>query len=349
VEPAPPLALVYAKQAHILAGSYGAGVLLSEDGGANWQPAVAGLAAHVPPLAGLGPQQELVLAALDGGIVFSQDRGYTWQVEPLDSALAEVRLLAAGRAEIFAADSERLYRTADPAQGWSVLNIPLAGEAQLTLLALSAEQSYVLIGLEQGQLSLSPDSGESWQTLDAPPEGGVALNAVFKERAGGDSPELYLITGTESEPGRYRIQLWQRSLQPDSSWQALVTIEPVTAPIAALAIPQPEDNSPLFLAIQNQVIRLTRPAEGQPLEPLQVILEETLNITTLVASAAPENGYSLFVATNRGVFYSTDEGLHWQPLGQGLEARAVVALLVDAQQRLGAVTLGGEVWWKAEG
>ena len=117
--------------------------------------------------------------------------------------------MAAGGTEIYAADSERLYRTTNPAQGWTALSVPLTGEAQLTLLALAAPQGqpYVLIGMDQGQLYLSPDRGESWQALDSPPEGGIALQAVFKERTEGASPELYLITGTELEPGRYRVQL----------------------------------------------------------------------------------------------------------------------------------------------
>jgi hypothetical protein len=175
--------------------------------------------------------------------------------------------------------------------------------------------------------------------LPFPAPGETALTATFGPET---PPQLYLSTTAEIGPGSYRVQLWQRPIQPEETWQALVSIDPVKVPIAALAAPQ-KANAPLFLAIQNQVIRLARQPDGQ-LITTQAVLGEELNITTILALTTSETDYSLFVATNRGVFYSLDAGLTWQPLGRGLEDRAVVALL-NLDKHLGAVTLGGEVWW----
>jgi ligand-binding sensor domain-containing protein len=74
-------------------------------------------------------------------------------------------------------------------------------------------------------------------------------------------------------------------------------------------------------------------------------LGQDLNITMIVPSLSYPTDQTLFVATNKGIFHSTDAGSTWAPLGQALQERAIVALLQDRRQdRPGVVTLGGAIW-----
>jgi hypothetical protein len=166
------------------------------------------------------------------------------------------------------------------------------------------------------------------------------LQAAFSFEPTGSAPILHLVTVKPLDPSSFEVQLWQ-SADKGGSWQELLSISPVRTPAAALLA-----GSPLFLALQNEVIKLVKAPDGWQLEGNRSFLPDDLYITALAASLADGVDPTLFAATNRGLFYSTDRDVHWRPLGQGLEGRAVVALLIPPrQQRIGAVTLGGEIWW----
>jgi photosystem II stability/assembly factor-like uncharacterized protein len=388
--PTAPLALAAAGGDYVIAANYQEGIAISQDGGRQWQPSIAGLAAHVPPLAALLPgrpdsvNETLVATAIDSGLVYSQDSGATWQNWPLTSNEIEdpaITALAAAENFCVVATAAKLYRLTSGAETWIELSPPLEAEARINLLA-SDQGPFLLLATEAGTLYLSEDAGDHWQPVPTPAleeawllqaavsvmEPGVASGTSGVEPLGGGSaeasmpslavepttsvPSLNLVTVKPLDRSGFELQLWQ-STDKGSSWQELLSISPVTTPAVAILAAsrsktqfwneKPQEaaiKSPLFLALQNEIIKLDKAPAGQELDWSRSSLAEGLYITALAQA-----GQTLFAATNRGIFYSINSGANWQPLGQGLEGRAVVALLIPAQQRMGAVTLGGEVWW----
>jgi photosystem II stability/assembly factor-like uncharacterized protein len=353
--PGTPLAIA-AGESSIVVGSYRDGLSRSEDGGRQWRPANEGIAAHVPPLVGLLAEPssgslELVAAALDDGPAYSPDGGATWQPWSIDGVdFAQVQVLAAIGHHCFVATSDKLYHHSLAGSDWSDLSPPLGANARLQLLALSPrfeQDRIVCVATQTGQLYLSDAAGESWRAVAGPPVGeGLPLQAAISFNHLASNYTLNLATAAPVEPHGFKVQLWQSADWGDS-WQELVTISPVSTPAVTLAIPATTNEPPLFLAFQHELIKVVKERASQQLEGRRSSLAEGLAVTTLVASSAYETDQTLFAATQQGVFQSSDDGLTWQPLGRGLEGRAVAALMVSAaagHNRLVAVTWGGEVW-----
>jgi hypothetical protein len=172
---------------------------------------------------------------------------------------------------------------------------------------------------------------------------GLLLQAAFSFDPATATHLLNLVTAIQIDPQGFKIQLWQ-SPDEGNNWQEMVSISPVKTPAATLLVPDPTRGFPLFLAVQNEIIKLVKEAAHPTVAGSRFVLAEGLSITALAASPGYEADQTLFAGTNKGVFHSQDDGESWQPLGQGLEERAVVALLPVSQARLEAITWGGEVW-----
>jgi photosystem II stability/assembly factor-like uncharacterized protein len=352
--PAVPLTLAVG-ESYAIVGSYRDGSATSEDGGRSWRLANEGLAGHIPPLAALLAEEEVVAAAVDGGLGHSQDKGATWQpwlVGSNEAESAAVRALAVSGNSCFIATSDKLYRLYPARQTWDELSLPFEAETQLQLLALSPrfdQDQMIVLATGAGQLYLSKEAGDRWQAIAGPPlEEGMFLQAAISFNRATSIYSLNLATAVPGEPQGFKVQLWQLAGWGDR-WQEIAAISPVRVPAVTLTIPSTASEPPVFLAIQHEVIKLVKEPISQQLEGRRSSLAEGLYVTALAASPTYEADQTLFVATNRGVFQSSDDGVIWRPLGQGLEGRAVVALLPAPgyahTKRLATVTLGGEVWW----
>jgi hypothetical protein len=81
---------------------------------------------------------------------------------------------------------------------------------------------------------------------------------------------------------------------------------------------------------------------------MQAFLPLGTNVTALAASADFAQDGTLYAATNRGLYISTDRGASWallaDGLGAGLGERLLVAVLPGAAGALTAVEFGGTVW-----
>ena len=65
----------------------------------------------------------------------------------------------------------------------------------------------------------------------------------------------------------------------------------------------------------------------------------------------PTSGSTVYAATARGFFRSTDSGASWEPRNRGLEGRSVLSLAIDPASRgtLYAATDGGVVYRSTDG
>lgn len=349
--PASPLTIAAGAGGEVIAGDYQAGISRSEDGGQTWRQSGKGLAAHTPPLAVISPEGVLFVADSAAGVAYSQDEGMSWRACNDGLASTDVQALALGGDRLFIATSTALYHSPTIDLGWTPLSPPLEGEASISLLAVSPnfeQHPALLLGTQAGSLYLSEDAGATWQKIPAPPVlDGLILRAIFSA-----GQRLNLITATEVGPANFEVRLWQ-SADQGNQWAEMVRIQSVKFPAGDLASPFLSAPELFFLAFQNEVIKLVKNSDGRLEVAHHVKIEQDLNVTAILLSPTYESDQSLFAATNKGIFHSSDGGVTWQHLGHGLEDRPVVALLLSpqdkAKKRMGAVTLGGAVWWLENG
>lgn len=167
---APPLAA----QRTVLAGTSGAGVLRSTDGGRSWRVSSAGLeefvvlALAVAPL--WGPREE-AFALTTGGLYRSPNGGRYWKraldsAEPALQAFAVSPQFQADRTVYAAGEQGSLLRSLDGGMGW----LPVAhtgGKRPGGINSLLAEDQpgELLAGADDGSLWRSGDGGASWAQI----------------------------------------------------------------------------------------------------------------------------------------------------------------------------------------
>lgn len=344
-------ALAVAADGTVLAGTLHSGVYRSTDGGRSWQSANAGLIAHTPPLVARGT---------DGTILALDEQGWLAAYPPADEAVvlndaatigpltAYAALALAPNPLLLAAAADgRLWQTSGQAEQGSWAAVASApAERVFTRLASArpatahpvlylADQTGLLYRWAGSAelLALNPDVlwvGETLLDLALAPQDGAGQ-------------ALVVVSAKPEVSGHYRLQLWESS-DGGQQWQPLAALVS-EIPAVALAWPLDPAEQALFVATRHRVIKLFYQGETPVLASTQSFLDDTLNITALTPSPTFASDGTLWAATTRGVYQSVDRGATWQPLGNGLAERSVVAILPPtADLPLQAVTLGGAVW-----
>ena len=347
------LSLDLAEAGKAIAGAVHDGIYLSADGGKSWQPIVSGLAAHDPPVVAQSTRQAWWALDNDGVLAYSPDQGAHWQ-ELAAGIEREITTFAvtdeAETTTLYAVTAEgQLYRA--PASGvWERCLDDLDDAPHFTLLSPSpnfAHDQTLALGDEDGQIYLWPVKEHKISNAPAPWQGETLLQIAFSPNYGNDqasnSHTMCAITAQPDAQDNYQIQLWQ-SLDNAQNWESSAVFH-TEIPAVALAWPADASEHAIFLATRNRVIKIFTRAIDQQLVVEQAFLDETISITSLIASRDYAQHQTLYAATNQGVYHSPDNGQSWHALGQGLAERVVVALIPSLDTAaLYAVTLGGEVW-----
>lgn len=327
-----------------LAGGWQAGLFVSTDDGRSWQTAngssPALLTGHAPPLAVLTPWQELFVVDSDGGSALSVDGGGSWQ--PLDFLTdEEVCTFVAGAGSgdsftLFVWADDAIYRRVGQSE-WQRLAAPGNGVGRLAISPAYATDGTLLLADIDGYLYLSEDRGESWEEL-TPPEAegdvlGVALSPFFAEDL-----RAWLVTGG-FDGQHIQVEVWQ-SDDGGRGWNDVAGLALDTPSLSLLTLAD-ELRRPLLLAAQNRLITLSTDPESGGLVVDQRFLDPEVQIVTVTTAQGNGNGDTLLAATNRGIWQIPADG--GEAACIGLADRSVVAIL-PGENRLSAVTLGGEVW-----
>ena len=176
------------RDATVLAGSDGDGVLRSTDGGNSWQLSNFGLGSSTildiacaptwecePMANGVAYNFETIFAAADSGVYQSPNAGRAWRFAGTGLPSAPVLSIAVSpdfkristpsgasySGAIFAGtDGAGLYRSNNGAQSWQVINSIPAG---MTINSLCFDsQSILYVGTGGHGIFASPDLGETW-------------------------------------------------------------------------------------------------------------------------------------------------------------------------------------------
>jgi len=157
VDPADP--------ARLWAGFYDLGGLASSvDGGQTWQNSPQGRADNPVFDLLVQPAGQLWAATRDG-LLYSEDRGASWQ--PVEASLpgqAAFALAGGGQGRLYAGlDNAGLYQGSDPDMTWLSLNRdPRLGTAAILAVAASPDERYLYAGTAAQGLFASQDAGQTW-------------------------------------------------------------------------------------------------------------------------------------------------------------------------------------------
>lgn len=344
------LAVAIAPDGTAVAGAYQEGAFQLPANTGGWQPVSMGLTAHVPPVVLRDQENRLYLLDIDGVLVTSSDAGNTWQ--PCNHALAAAPVLAVAMAtgemgsRLYAVTADALYCTQTPltTTAWRSHPLPLADSVP-TLLACAlpgAQNSVLLLADETGNLYLSPQGGEQWQSLTTPWQGSGLLHLCFSpiDRS---SQTVFALTVQATVDANYLMQIWQTT-DAGATWLALADFYADT-PAAVMTLPLDPVEQPVLVGVGNRLIKLYRQSENLSWAVEQHFLADTLRITGIVTTESYLEDRFIHVTTNDGIYQTMEGGATWTPVAAALAGRTIVALLSSAAGLpVYAVELGGAIW-----
>jgi len=181
-------------------------LLVSRDGGINWQDALTSLGLTEPVAVTAVmcvPQRThpaVWIAGIVGGFLRSQDYGRTWQAIQAGPPAAVITSLAAcGSANLYAGTAEDgIFVSRDGGSQWESSNSGLLDRHIFSMAVLPAGAkgpAALLAGAESG-IFRSTDDGRAWSKVDGLPPGGVGAVLALGASPAGDPPAIY--AGTET-------------------------------------------------------------------------------------------------------------------------------------------------------
>jgi photosystem II stability/assembly factor-like uncharacterized protein len=179
-------------------------LLVSNDGGKNWQDALTTLGSPEPiAITAIlsvpqTSQPPLLVAGIVGGFLRSQDGGQTWQVIQAGSPPSVITALAAsGSANLYAGTADDgIFVSQDGGNKWVRWNFGLLDWHVFSIAVLPAAgegQDVVLVGTESG-IFRSTNNGRAWHEVDFPDDVGAVLALGLS--TAGQQPLIY--AGTET-------------------------------------------------------------------------------------------------------------------------------------------------------
>jgi photosystem II stability/assembly factor-like uncharacterized protein len=304
------------------------GLFRSADGGASWRPAdtrmgVASVLAFDPSdprrvyaAASYGdPYNEGAWSRGESGVFASSDGGRSWHAAGLQrSDVTSLAIDPRRPSTLYAVTSHGLFKSTDAGRSWRA-----RGPTALTLgLVLDPhDPDTVYVGTEgptvRRSIFRSTDGGRTWRILDVGRRAG--LLAFHPRMAGtlyasdwGTPPSLAGAGILESTDG-------------GRSWRAL-SAGPTTAQVNGIVV-DPRNPGIAYAAVEARGV-FKRTAGGW--HAANTGLSPNLDVQAVAVEAS--NPATIYAATGRGVFKSTDGAASWHAVA-GTDASAVRALARD--------------------
>jgi photosystem II stability/assembly factor-like uncharacterized protein len=177
------------------------GVVVSEDYGENWNMQNKWLVGDkTNSLFSINTREFIFdkqdpnliyLASRNSGIFESEDSGVTWEKIFSKKNVNSLALDPVSRGVVYAAEGNKIYKTIDLGQNWTVVYEDSRSNVAVTALAVDPDKNKkVVIGTSKGDVFISFDGGESW----SPPKADVTSRIrkiIINED---DSDKIYFAT-----------------------------------------------------------------------------------------------------------------------------------------------------------
>jgi photosystem II stability/assembly factor-like uncharacterized protein len=288
----------------LLAGTYGAGLFRSANGGMTWVP--IGLDPYITALAA-DPQSASTIYASDGsGVAKSLDSGLTWKQLSGPLGASAIVVDPHSSARVYAASSTGLFRSGNGGVTW----LPLGPSGPCLAIAADPAQAGTLYALRGTGLFRTTDGGATWSEEDH----GLPLDQVTRFV---DYPPAQLLVDSTVTPSTVYLAYLDRgavahtwsSNDGGGSWQRA---GPGGFP----------------LALGAGVIYASGFASADHGRSWQAVSTPPEAPTAL--AAVPSSATAVFASTpGQGIWKSGDGAASWQPASTGINATSPQALAID--------------------
>jgi photosystem II stability/assembly factor-like uncharacterized protein len=240
--------------------------------------------------------------------------GDSWQrvaVQGTKPSFASLVIDADSPGTIFATDDTYagVYTSTDGGTTWSVLTLPLQTADGLHVLAGSRGTLYATTA--SGTLFTSADAGATWQTLGT--KTGLAYSPLAVDP---QNPETLYGAGDGVV----------KSIDGGRNWTAAGT-GLVNTLISSLVL-APGSSTTLYAGTYGGIYKTTN--RGQTWQREKIAAAGTAWVVTLAVS--PQRPRALYaVAQGRGLFKSSDAGVHWSRAQTTFPSKGVQAIAIDPQ------------------
>jgi len=335
----PVSALAWSSAAQLVAGTWADGVALFDMATNLWDRNTALSARVLPVLTASG----LGWLALDsqGTILASTNQGVSWaeigQVENAQSFADGASIKYANASMVVMSHGLQVWNGSQ----WTQIPLPLSEGEAARVVHLPTLLKLVL-GTQNGRVYFSTDGAQTWLALPVLAAGAAVLG-VYASRG----ERLYALVTPAQTSGQYAAEVWMCASVAEASWELLMALDGLPAPLAHLQVcegldAEQKDIEVVVLAAQNTMVarEITRQGMG---EPKTFVLDSDAVVTVLRASPFFERDALLFVGTSKGVYQLKHAQSGWTQVQHALENRPVVSLF-DDEGAVGASVLGGEIW-----
>ncbi|HVR06524.1 MAG TPA: hypothetical protein VMW75_00625 [Thermoanaerobaculia bacterium] len=302
----------------LLAGTTGAGVYRSTDGGGTWAASGMGLVNTRVAAVAIDDTDAAVFAAGPAGIYRSRSGG-SWEV--VLSGGGGTTVLAGAPSQprtLYAAlqNGPQIFRSLDGGDNWDAMS-----NLGATALAVSLDDPATVFAATPQGLMTSADGGATWTVIFKGTVNLVAADPL-------DPAVLYLVAS-----GPFDDQVWE-SRDRGATWVKLLS----NGPLLGIAIGR---NTPRTILVSGPQAVFGSTDGGRSWHKL--IQGFPLPYALAVD---PRNGLVLYIGGDSGLLRSTDGGGNWQPFEVGLYARGFNQLLFDPNDlfRLYAATAAAGVF-----
>ncbi len=330
------------------AGSEGAGIYKSLDGGFSWQPVLNGLGRAAVRSLVIDPQQPDTLYAgvLLGGIYKTTDGAQSWQpvntgIElPGGAFLATVVMDPADHNHLYFTDSLGLYETTDGGKNWIKLSMPACPKIITSLVTPPGMSTTIYIADREKSAECplgiyrSRDGGKTWETIPVGIHPSLQLHYWSLAVASEPQERIYVsgsITGEDS---------FYRTTDEGQTW------EPIREQRCFATEIDPDQDGRIFCGEPDQLLASQDWGDSwTPVLNEKLIWEVALSPHAENTLAAGGDGNGLFISRDGGVKWSKqDNGLGGTHLSLTISPFDDVSMFAEGGYRLYRSTNSGQAW-----
>ncbi len=313
----------------LYAGSDGAGVFKSTDGGNQWRAVNQGLAEYLRIYGLVIDPQTTTMLYVEGvgrtpsasGVFKSTNGGDSWR--RLSEEIRSLPVIDPLTPTTLYSASSKLHRSTDAGESWVEIDTNLPADFYIALLVVDPQTPSTFYASTDDQgLFKSTDGGVHWTLLD----NGLDLHRVDTLAIDPQSSSTVYATGNSAHS-------LYKSIDGGASWTTIHDTEFRSFSDTRILLIDPQDSATIYAGIDSSFEFYI----GSVLKSInsgETWTEVLFGPATQTLAMDPANPARIYAGSRRqGVLRSTDAGVTWNRANHGLIASSVFSLAIDPQTR----------------